>query len=538
MILLQCRKMQKFAPIFLVAIALIVLGLPYLSWGFGVDDFGLVWHGKIEALRELGNFFTEIGLHTFMQPSNYIAPEQSFFAVLYRPLLYGFYGVQYLLFGFSPYGYLLVSSLLHGLNAVLVWIVFKRYFSLSVAALGAGYFLFHLSMLNWFGWATAQQHLLALFFTLLIAVLYLRFEVSRNKFLLLPMIVLSCCSLLTRETILVLPLWVAFACIWNWRCVRDKAWLFVSALVPVVGYLGWRVSRFPLKSSEGDLTWVTKPGFAFFAFLKDQFLNYVTWLVDLTNLGFVGGGNRLRKGSLIILVVAFLVWLFFKCRKKSMVLFLFASSIAFAWPAVIRFYTSRFMYEALLFFVAAILLLVFENDLPFKPKAWCFAGLIVFNAAVFPFFLHEREQVLANINTAVKELVVQLKDRPGPICFAGLPFGWFCTSVAQAFYMNGFPETTPIYYDKGAFVWTEFMPDKEPIHMQAKLLSDGILEMRLNKPQKFSFQDRGTNFGTKELFEEGDATVLHWDMHNDRFDIPRVIVIWDYEARCFKILES
>ena len=110
-----------------------------------------MWHGKIEALRELGNFFTEIGLHTFMQPSNYIAPEQSFFAVLYRPLLYGFYGVQYLLFGFSPYGYLLVSSLLHGLNAVLVWIVFKRYFSLSVAALGAGYFLFHLSMLNWFG---------------------------------------------------------------------------------------------------------------------------------------------------------------------------------------------------------------------------------------------------------------------------------------------------------------------------------------------------------------------------------------------------
>lgn len=92
MILLQCRKMQKIAPIFLVAIALIVLGLPYLSWGFGVDDFGLVWHGKIEALRELGNFFTEIGLHTFMQPSNYIAPEQSFFAVLYRPLLYGFMG--------------------------------------------------------------------------------------------------------------------------------------------------------------------------------------------------------------------------------------------------------------------------------------------------------------------------------------------------------------------------------------------------------------------------------------------------------------
>ena len=146
--------------------------------------------------------------------------------------------------------------------------------------------------------------------------------------------------------------------------------------------------------------------------------------------------------------------------------------------------------------------------------------------------------MLASINTAVKELVVQLKDRPGPICFAVLPFGWFCTSVAQACYMNGLLPTTPIYYDKGTFVWTEFMPDKEPIYMQAKLWSDGVLERKLNKPQKFSFQDRGTNFGTKKMFEEGDATVLRWDMHNDRFDIPRVIVIWDYEANRFKILES
>jgi hypothetical protein len=521
-----------FICLFLAA-GLVILWLPYAQWGFIIDDFGLVWHSKIERLQQLGKFFSEMGLHTFFQPANYVVPEQTFFAVLYRPVLYVFYALQYLLFGFNAYAFLGFSALLHTINAWLLFIILQGYVARFPALLGSLYFLFHLSMLNWFGWVTAQQHILALFFLLVGFIAYKKFEASKNYMWLVLLSVSIIASIFTRETALVIPCWALFSIIWFWKDISNKGAILCATWLPIVGYLGWRVTRFRLKSSGDDLTWVTKGGFAFFTFLKEQFLNYVTWVVDLVNLGFMGGGHRLRKGSLIILVVVFLIWLFVKCRKKSIVLFLLMSSIALAWPAVIRFYTSRFMYEALPLFVMAIVLLVFENDIPFKPKAWCFAGLIMFNAGVFPFVLHEREKTLAVIDNAFKELVVQLEGAQS-VCFAGLPFGWFCTGTAQACYMYGLPESVPVYYDKGAFVWSELIPDKEPVEMQATLLSGGVLEMKLKKPQKFSFQDRGTQFGTKECIDGRDATILRWDMRDDRFVAPEVVVTWDYEKCRFK----
>lgn len=531
------RSVQVVAVILLLIASLVILALPYTSWGFITDDFGLVWHSKVESLRELGKFFTEMGLHTFMQPANYMPAEQSFFVVLYRPLLYVFYGIQYLFFGFSAYGYLVVSALLHGMNAVLVWTIFRSYFSKTIAAFGAGYFLFHLSMLNWFGWVTAQQHLLALFFALLAFLCYQQFVRSQRVIMLLPVIIFIVCSLLTRETLIVLPVWVVFALVWHWRSVQHKFLLLVTAIMPVAGYFGWRISQFPLKSSSEDLTWVTRGGFAFFTFLKDQFLNYVTWLVDLTNLGFVPGGNRLRKGTLIILVVMLLGYLFLKCRKKPQVLFLLASTIAFAWPSVIRFYTSRFMYEALPFFVAAILVLIFDNDLPYKPKMLIFGAVIAFNGMMFPSFLSARATTLAVVNTAVRDLVVQLPGNPKSLVFVGLPFGWFCTSVAQACYMNGLSTTVPVYYDKHTFVWSELEPAHISPEIAVQRLSTSVVEIRLDKPEKFAFGDRGTNFGHKEWLDENDATVLSWEMSNDRFDTPEIVITWDYKQQKFRILE-
>lgn len=531
----QRNMLIVMVTVFLIA-SLVVLALPYTSWGFITDDFGLVWHSRVESLCELGKFFTEMGLHTFMQPINYMPSEQSFFAVLYRPLLYVFYGIQYLLFGFSAYGYMIVSALLHGINAVLVWLIFRKYFSKTIAALGAGYFLFHLSMLNWFGWVTAQQHLLALFFSLLVFICYQCFIDSQRKIYLFSAIALVACSLLTRETLIVLPVWVVFALVWHWRTAQHKFLLLVTAALPVAGYFCWRISQFPLKASNSDLTWVTRGGFAFFTFLREQFLNYVTWLVDLTNLGFVPGGNRLRKGTLIIMVVMLLAYLFWNCRKKSTVLFLLASTIAFAWPSVIRFYTSRFMYEALPFFIAAILLLIFENDISFRPKALIFGALIAFNGMMFPNFLSAREKTLKAINIAVHDLVMQLPENSKSIVFVGLPFGWFCTSVAQACYMTGLSTSVPVYYDKQTFVWSELEPAGISPEIQIRRISKSVLEVTLNKPVIFAFGDRGTNFGIKEWRDEDDATVLHWDMINDRFETPDVVITWDYEKNCFRLL--
>lgn len=520
-----------------LAAALLFLWLPYSDWGFIIDDFGLVWNSKIHGFMQLSKFFSDKGLHTFFQPANYVPPEQTFFAVLYRPVLYVFYAIQYLLFGFNAYGFLAVSAIVHAINAWLFFIILQCYVSRVCALLGSLYFLFHLSMLYWFGWVTGQQHIVALFFLLGGFIAYKKFEASKNYMWLALISVNILASIFTRETALVIPFWVLFSTIWFWKDISNKGALLLTTWFPVVGYLGWRVARFPLKSSSNDLTWVTKGGFAFFTFLKEQFLNYVTWVVDLVNLGFMGGGNRLRKGSLIILIVVFLIWLFFKCRKKSIVLFLLLSSIAFAWPAVVRFYTSRFMYEALPLFVFAIILLIFENDFSFKPKAFFFAGLIMFNAVIFPLVLHEREKALIVIDKAFKDLIVELKEAKS-VCFAGLPFGWFCTGTAQACYMYGLPESVSVYYDKGTFVWSELILDKDPIEMQAKLLGGGVLEMELQLPQKFSFQDRGTQFGTKEYISKRNATILRWDMNNKRFLVPEVLITWDYQKWRFKRIYS
>lgn len=92
----------------------------------------------------------------------------------YFPLVYTTFRFERQLWGLNPLGYHLVNILLHGLNAVLIWIILKR-LQMPGAWLAAAIFALHPVQVETVAWITELKNLESLFFYLLALLAWMKF---------------------------------------------------------------------------------------------------------------------------------------------------------------------------------------------------------------------------------------------------------------------------------------------------------------------------------------------------------------------------
>ena len=93
----------------------------------------------------------------------------------YYPLVFTSFWLEYHLWGLKPLGYHLVNVLLHGANAVLVWLVLRRMGVRGGWWVGA-IFAVHPVMVESVAWVTERKNVLSTLFYLLAVLGYLRFR--------------------------------------------------------------------------------------------------------------------------------------------------------------------------------------------------------------------------------------------------------------------------------------------------------------------------------------------------------------------------
>ncbi|MFA5075472.1 MAG: hypothetical protein WC436_05220 [Candidatus Babeliales bacterium] len=554
----KLKNKRFLLSLFIFMITIILLGLPFINWGFLHDDFGVVWSSKIDSLKNLIKFFYNSGMTVTVQPSNYIEPEQSFFVVYYRPFVYIFNALQILLFNFSAYGFLLVTILLHAINAVILFNLFYPFTSTLFAFWGAMFFAFHVSLSSWLGWVAGQAHIFNFLLILLVIVFLKKYLENRNKINYIFALILFLISLFTRETAIIMPLWLMYATYLyeNYLQINTKNFFqsifkYIKFTLPfwlfTVFYFVVRYILYPIKCAGPSQIEINP--LKFLINLKYRFFDLVTFLSDIFGLSFLPAGHQILKGSLIIIFFTCFLWSFKNNTKKKYILFFVFSMILFMWPAVLRYYSSRYLYKALPFCALTVMFLV--NFYKVKTKSgklnyikfsliFFYSFLIMSICSLF-FAMKKREIFLHKLNTAFIELAQETKIQNRPICFVGLPWGTFITGSAQGMWINGVKQ--PVYYDRRSWGFSvrdifENLLNIEKILQKNKIVG---FSLKTSDPDKLWITSGGQEefaMGQQIINEQKNGRVTDTSFIFDKkyLDQNMIFVTWDYEKLKFKIL--
>jgi tetratricopeptide (TPR) repeat protein len=136
---------------------------PALRSGFVWDDEGFVTRSDLRSWHGLGRIWFEVG-----------ATEQ------YYPALHSAFWIEHRLWGDAPLGYHLANIAFHAASACLLWILLRRW-RLRGATLAAFVFTLHPVCVESVAWIAEQKNTLSLFFYLAAALVYARFEESRDN---------------------------------------------------------------------------------------------------------------------------------------------------------------------------------------------------------------------------------------------------------------------------------------------------------------------------------------------------------------------
>ncbi len=534
----------------------LLLGLPFTQWGFLHDDFGVIYHAWIAGGSKLKALFTEGSMTAVVQPSNYIVPEQSFFAVLYRPLVYIFLHAQMLIVGINPYALLLITIFFHALNTVLLFYLLLGLIHFWEALAVTLLFAFHLSYWDWMGWIAGQNQVVNVTLVLLM-LMFIKNYLDDTKYRLLYLSsasVLYGISLFYREEALILPFWllISIPVYLYYKKPTNTIKQIIRQIIKVTSvfwlvtgtYFLLRLLSFPLKSMGAGIKGHLNLS-SFFYSLKDRFFDVVTFLSDIANLAWLPGGNRLLKGSLLALFLTIILWLFYKNKHKFIILFCCLSMIMFMWPAFWRYYSSRFLYLGLPFLLVALVLLVtrYRYTSDASKNRWLMISsflccmLTITNAALLFSHLKTREHQLHQINRAYAELAKNEIIKDKTLCFIGLPYDTFVTGVAQAMWLNGLPANIPVYYDNTTFVWRDHDTDKNNIRITPT--DNGFRLTSLDHSQAwFACTNTCMPMGTKTVHQEVAGKIFDMSYHVDKkyTTDDTVWITWDYEQQKFKML--
>jgi tetratricopeptide (TPR) repeat protein len=194
-------------PILLAAVIVLVtlaFYLPAVDAGFVVDDEHLLTANPLIKARD--------GLRRFW----FTAEAEDYF-----PLTSTSLWLEWRLWDKDPTGYHLVNMLLHAASAVLIWRALKR---LNVPGAWLAGLIFGVHPVNAASaaWISERKNVLALPFYLLSLLLYLRFESSGRARAYAASLALFLLALLSKTSVVMLPL-ALLGCAW-WRrgCVMRK----------------------------------------------------------------------------------------------------------------------------------------------------------------------------------------------------------------------------------------------------------------------------------------------------------------------------
>ncbi len=293
------------------------------------------------------------------------------------------------------------------------------------------FFAFHPSLCSWFGWIAGFQQVVNFTFIALIVILFKKYlDLQRDSLLLrcvyyLSSIFIFLVALFTRETVIFFPavilLWTFVykkyrkhgeICKCSMQSTCSSICLFFKSILTVSGfifvsifYFLFRLHLFPFKLDSSEPSQLL----SFFTNLSSRFFDLVTFVSDLAGLSFLPNGHQVLKGSLIICIFSFLIFLFIKSREKKLILFLLVLSAILMWPAIARYYSSRYLYKALPLFIFIFLIFIrdfcrYKSVLAFK-RIMIFTCLwVVFNMFFLFIVLKNYENLYHKIHVAFDEL--------------------------------------------------------------------------------------------------------------------------------------
>src|ERR1019366_7588792 len=197
------RRWRAPAAVVLLAIA---VNLNILENGFVYDDGSQILQNAWLRNSSIGAMFTR-NVWGFIGPhgaSNY-----------YRPLMHVVNLVCYRLFAFHPWGYHLLSLLVHAGCTLLVLLIARKIgFSETMAFWGALLFALHPIHTEAVAWIAANTEVIYTFLVLLAFLLYLHRRARWLPFLLFL-------GLLMKETAIIL---IPLVGVWELYNTRDLAW--------------------------------------------------------------------------------------------------------------------------------------------------------------------------------------------------------------------------------------------------------------------------------------------------------------------------
>ena len=214
----QANFFRTIVPGVLIFCATLVAYLPALSGAFIWNDSDYVTARALRSLGGLARIWTELG-----------ATQQ------YYPLLHSAFWVQHWLWGDHPFGYHLITLLLHAGSALLFGLIVGRLFAGGGARPGAGVawlaallFALHPVHVESVAWITEQKNTLSLAFYFAAALVYLQFDETRRPRTYVAALVLFAASLGCKTVTATLP--AALLVVFWWKR----------------GRLGWRRDVLPL----------------------------------------------------------------------------------------------------------------------------------------------------------------------------------------------------------------------------------------------------------------------------------------------------
>lgn len=514
-----------------------ILGIPFKNWGFKTDDYGNIYHCKIEKLSDVSRFFYEGNMERFNHPSNIPQQDQAFFCGLYRPVSFLYYYLQYLLFGTTPYSYFLVTIILHALNSLLLFFLFCYFSSFLIALFAALFFAFHPSLWNWLGWVSAQTYQIEVLVLLLSLFSLKKYFETKKTWLYLLSCLLYASNLFLKEATIFFPIWIIPAgYLYAQEVLHDHQPLKKSALtscgywVVALFYLMCRAATFPLTSNTKTLTF--EPTLAsFVARQKSRLFDFVSYISDMIGLSWLPQGNPVLKGSIIVTVILFLGWLFYNSTKKRLMLFSFFSMILFSWPALLMHYQPRYIYMALPFFILLFVIgitsyqRIRSTTWLQKPCAVACTLLLLFQTSFLVSRFKQREHVLNQVHTSFLKLTHHEAIKDNPLCFVNLPRHWFAMGTAQAIWLLT-NNKKPVYqYNTGIRL------AGRSSYLQTPVVKHDLLSIEKNND---GFECTSKDSNTIWFENQGNTASISIPEKYRKQD--PVYVTWDYQKGAFKIV--
>jgi hypothetical protein len=513
-------------------------------WSFRTDDFGIIWHSQINSWHDIIKFFTGRGTLSIVQPSNFRPLPQDFFSVFYRPMSYIFYAIQTFFFNFSPYPYFGVKIFFHSLNTVLLqhlFFLFTR--NQLVAFFAALLFAFHSTLAgpSGIGWITLETHtinLTLLFFCIIALKKYL--DLTKGSFLFLSLLTFNI-SLFHIETGLFLPLIIVIGVYFYTNnknvSIKTGTLFFLSSLF----YLGTRFAIYSTQESGAGYSFLDRINPLMF--LKTRFFDIINLCCDLAFIPWLGEGHTSIKVSVLSIFAISVITTFVLSKRKNLQLFLFFAFIVMLWPALIRYYTTRYLYTALPLFIAFFLAALKYNTI--KVSSFLKKIIFVFTSL---FIIANGFYVIASLRTQSQESMVlhnafqKLKDHPEilnkNLCFIGLPIKWFRTGITQAVWMQGINKKYPVYYDQQ----TTIHDYESPFQLHIVPITDGFRLAIINGANAhfWNFKDSALYMGSSTIhrkLQDNNAVVdISYILDKEWLDKKPFFITWDYEKNLFKII--